>query len=209
MCWSSPSGQNKMEQQTPISPKSRMKPRRSQNAPFSHPWFGGWGRGQIFIYFVKDCNSRWVFKKTIDIKIASNFKGSMSPMTLSSIPTLPMTQRGLWKGESCCWSMVSSGGQIKPELCLGGTPFCKLYKYVPPHWVGFLIWRRVYTLPILAWNRVWFLRELQECVPWISEVFCDMCRGALFRRQQADICSAEGQRNQHRRPQMKSLWHPG
>ena len=38
-------GQNKMEQQTPIPPKSRMKPRKSQNAPFSHPWFGGEGGG--------------------------------------------------------------------------------------------------------------------------------------------------------------------
>ena len=30
-------GQSKFEQQTPIPPKSKMKPRKSQNAPFSHP----------------------------------------------------------------------------------------------------------------------------------------------------------------------------
>ena len=38
-------GPNKMEQQTPTlpPPKSRMKPRKSQNAPFSYPWFGGGG----------------------------------------------------------------------------------------------------------------------------------------------------------------------
>ena len=36
-------GQNKMKQLTPIPPKSRMKPRKSQNAPFSHSWFGGRG----------------------------------------------------------------------------------------------------------------------------------------------------------------------
>ena len=36
-------GQNKMERQTPIPTKSRMKAREGQNAPFSHPWFGGEG----------------------------------------------------------------------------------------------------------------------------------------------------------------------
>ena len=57
-------GQNKMEQQTPISPKSRMKQRKSQNAPFSHPWFGGGEGGYKFlIYFVQDC-SLWVFFST-------------------------------------------------------------------------------------------------------------------------------------------------
>ena len=27
-----------------------------------------------------------------------------------------------------------------------------------------LVWKRVYTLPILVWNRVWFSRELRECM---------------------------------------------
>ena len=35
----------KMGKQTPIPPKSRMKPRKSQNAPFSHSWFVGRRRG--------------------------------------------------------------------------------------------------------------------------------------------------------------------
>ena len=26
-----------------------------------------------------------------------------------------------------------------------------------------LVWKQVYTLPSLAWNRVWLLRELREC----------------------------------------------
>ena len=30
----------KIKQQTPIPPKSRVKPRKSQNAPFHHLWFG-------------------------------------------------------------------------------------------------------------------------------------------------------------------------
>ena len=46
-------GQNKMEQQTPISPKSGMK---GKNAPFSHPWFGEEGGSRFSIYFVQDCS---------------------------------------------------------------------------------------------------------------------------------------------------------
>ena len=51
----------------------------------------------------------------------------------------------------------------------GGTPLYKLYRYVPPHRVGFLrgfglkTGIRIYTLPILVWNRVWFLREVRDC----------------------------------------------
>ena len=46
-------GKNKVEQQTPIppplpTPKARMKPRKSQNAPFSHPWFGGFQISHLF-----------------------------------------------------------------------------------------------------------------------------------------------------------------
>ena len=59
-------------------------------------------------------------------------------------------------------------GCYRPPCPGGGvTPLYKLYKYVPLHRVGFLsrlVWKRVYTLPILVWNRVWFLRGLQECM---------------------------------------------
>ena len=55
-CFSCNLGQNKKEQQTPISPKSRMKPHKSQNAPFPHPWFGG-RRVQIFHLF---CPRLWI-----------------------------------------------------------------------------------------------------------------------------------------------------
>ena len=53
------------------------------------------------------------------------------------------------------------------DIAQGGTPPYKLYMYGPPHRVGFL--RRfglktVYTLLILVWNRVWFSRELWECM---------------------------------------------
>lgn len=44
-------GHDKMEQQTPHPPsKSRMKPRTSQNALFSHPCFGGEGGGGVQIF---------------------------------------------------------------------------------------------------------------------------------------------------------------
>ena len=41
----------------------------------------------------------------------------------------------------------------------GGTHLYKPYRYVPLQGYGiwaFLVWKRVYTLPILVWNRVWF-----------------------------------------------------
>ena len=40
-------------------------------------------------------------------------------------------------------------------------------RYVPPQGYGFwafLVWRRLYTLPIVVWNRVLFSRELRECM---------------------------------------------
>ena len=49
----------------------------------------------------------------------------------------------------------------------GGTPFYKLYRYVPPHQVGFLHHFGLKTgihIAILVWNRVWFSGELRECM---------------------------------------------
>ena len=45
-----------------------------------------------------------------------------------------------------------------------GTPLNNPYSYVPPQRVGF--WKRVYILPMLVWNRVWFSRKLhiRECM---------------------------------------------
>ena len=52
----------------------------------------------------------------------------------------------------------------------GGTPLYKLYRYVPPHRVGFL---RRFGLKTgihsahfgsMSGNVVWFLRELRECM---------------------------------------------
>ena len=43
----------------------------------------------------------------------------------------------------------------------GLTYMCRPKKY--GLW-AFLIWKRGNTLPILVWNRVWFLRELRECM---------------------------------------------
>ena len=49
----------------------------------------------------------------------------------------------------------------------GGTPLYKPYRYVPLKGYGlwaFLAWKRVYTLTILVLNRVWFSRDLRECM---------------------------------------------
>ena len=45
----------------------------------------------------------------------------------------------------------------------GGTPLYKPYRYVLPKGLGIFgpFWSEN-TLPILVWNRVWFLRELRE-----------------------------------------------
>ena len=69
-----------MKQQTPIPPKSRMKPRKSQKVPFSHSWFGG-GRGYKFsIYFVQDCSAFKYLGITLseDLSGADHIKNIMS-----------------------------------------------------------------------------------------------------------------------------------
>ena len=50
-------GQNKMEQQTPIPPKSRMKPREGQKRAIFPSLIWGGGGSRFSIYFVQDC--RW------------------------------------------------------------------------------------------------------------------------------------------------------
>ena len=49
----------------------------------------------------------------------------------------------------------------------GDVSLWKPYRYVPPQRVWFLrffgLLKRIYTLLILVWNRVWFSRELPEC----------------------------------------------
>ena len=64
------------------------------------------------------------------------------------------------------WVTILVGLRNKdpPRFCPGGgggTPLYKLYRYVPPHRVGFLRrfnldWKRAYILPILVWNRYGF-----------------------------------------------------
>ena len=54
-----------------------------------------------------------------------------------------------------------------PRYTGGSTPLYKPYRYVPPHREGVCavsVWKRIYTLPILIWNRVWFSRELRTRV---------------------------------------------
>ena len=66
----------------------------------------------------------------------------------------------------------SAPGEIE-KLCPeggrgGGSPSLSHMVCTSPKGVvfgPFLVWKRVYTLPILVWNRpVWFSRELRECM---------------------------------------------
>ena len=53
------------------------------------------------------------------------------------------------------------------DFLQGDVSLWKPYRYVPPQRVWFLrffcLLKRIYTLLILVWNRVWFSRELPEC----------------------------------------------
>ena len=47
----------------------------------------------------------------------------------------------------------------------GGTPLYKLYRHVAAHRVGFLRRCGLKTgIRVVGWNRVWFLRELRDCM---------------------------------------------
>ena len=49
-----------------------------------------------------------------------------------------------------------------------------------------LVWKRVYTLPILVWNRVWFSRELQQRM----NVFIVSIPNAMSKKER-EICEFE------------------
>ena len=53
-------GQNKMEQQTPIPPKSRMKLREGQKRAISPSLIWGEGGSRFSIYFVQDCSLNFI-----------------------------------------------------------------------------------------------------------------------------------------------------
>ena len=54
-----------------------------------------------------------------------------------------------WGGGREALPYISQRGMFRPK----GYGFCAV-----------LVWKRVQTLPILVWNRVWFSRELRECM---------------------------------------------
>ena len=65
-------------------------------------------------------------------------------------------------------SAVLCDFKVTPKAPPGGyTPLYKSYRYVPllRLWVwAFPVCKRVYTLSILVWNRVWFSGELRQRV---------------------------------------------
>ena len=56
------------------------------------------------------------------------------------------------------FSLLITRGELP---CISYRGMCRPKRYGLR---DFLVWKRVYTLPILVWNRVWFSRELRECI---------------------------------------------
>ena len=80
-------------------------------------------------------------------------------MSLSSPLTVPYNKRSPFKTRipPLSFYYFPHRKPRKPEETRGGTPIGERFCAV-------LVWKRVYTFPILVWNRVWFLRELRECM---------------------------------------------
>ena len=60
------------------------------------------------------------------------------------------------------------------NIARGVLPYISYIGMCRPIGSGFwavVVWKRVYTLPILVWNRVWFSRELRECMNVVSFQF--------------------------------------
>ena len=51
------------------------------------------------------------------------------------------------------------GGGVLP--CISNIGMCR---HSGEGFWAVLVWKWVYTLPILVWNRVWFSRELRQCM---------------------------------------------
>ena len=86
-------GQNKMEQQTPIPPKSRMKPREGQKRAIfpSLIWEGG--RSWFSIYFVQDCSLKNILMKQWQLM-------ESQPLLRRSTKNLQLyrtNEEGLWR----------------------------------------------------------------------------------------------------------------
>ena len=71
----------------------------------------------------------------------------------------------IWKKKSM--------GKTERTLSRGGTPLYSHIGMCRPigGFSAVLVWKRVYTLPILVWNRVWFSRELRSVWTYLSFQF--------------------------------------
>ena len=78
------------------------------------------------------------------------------------------------------YEITSWPGQNVP----GGTPLFKTYRYVLPQGGMVFAWKRVCTLPILVWNRVWFSRELRSVWTYLSFQF-------QMSKKEREICEFE------------------
>ena len=61
--------------------------------------------------------------------------------------------------EKSCYRPPAPGGGVLPYI-----NYISMCRSIGWGFWAVLVWKRVYTLPILVWNRVWFLRGLRECM---------------------------------------------
>ena len=113
----------------PHPPKSRMKSREGQNAPFSHLWLGG--GGYIFsIYFVEDC--RFCEQHYLD-KLLKGWRKSWQPNIL-------LFKAALFLANGCtCLNYFSV---LTWLISYVGKGNCELYP-----WIKYIVvdWKPIYT----------------------------------------------------------------
>ena len=130
------------------------------------PWFN------VDNYYLRGMKHMWpatrVFHRSSQIIcIRHDLKGSL-------IRILQRTEsrfsNDTWKAKRRFFINVKDNNSSRPGGGGEETPVYKLYRYVPPHrpigqgFCAVLVWTGVYTSPILVLNRVWFSRELRECM---------------------------------------------
>ena len=102
-------------------------------------------------------------------------------------------RKKLWRGNPVLWCIESLrfsaeywNSTVKSPGG-GGTPLYKPYRYLPPHWVGFL--RRLglktsVQFENFVWNRVRFSMELQSVLTYLSFQF-------QISKKEREICEFE------------------
>ena len=144
---------------------------------------------QVGIYSAKGVNCTTLFegKENVRVEAIALIKGPFpfrTPVQIEKVksnlysqPEVKWLKAKAFKNSKRHWKAIEISRRHSISLLTissigrgggGGTPLYKPHRYVPPvkrygFW-AFLVWKRVYTLPILVRNRVWFSKELRECM---------------------------------------------